>query len=207
MFTETIWKVEPSNASWIPAILTRCPACKANATQVAPDAKFFHAGKHQRGTVALGMQWATAFKLQHHPTCATISARYQAVDDADQKLNAPKHQIYLLEQAVLQTERELARAYLATAHWTALSQIQQKLDSARAALEQGRTRLAPLIAALERKLTDAQTALENARGESVPEKTLAEFKTAMAKYLPLEDAPEPTPPGMQRVNGHLINVF
>jgi len=41
----------------------------------------------------------------------------------------------------------------------------------------------------------------------VPEKTLAEFEAAMAKYLPQTDGQEPVPPGQQRVNGHVVDVF
>ncbi len=207
MFTETIWRVQPINASWHPAILIKCMLCNANGTQTAPFEKFFHAGKHVRGTVALGMEWARNFKLQHHPTCRAISAQYQAVDAAEKELNAPKHQIYLLEQAVSQAALALDRAYISKLPVLELSQLSDKLQAANIALAQGSTRLAPLIAALERNVAVTQTALENARGESAPAATLAEFEKAMGKYLPKEDTQTPTPPGTQRVNGHVVNVF
>src|SRR5216684_7266501 len=129
MFTETIWKVQPINASWHPGILTKCLACNANGTQIAPYEKFYDAGKHRRGTVSLGMEWARAFKLIHHPTCRGISAQYQAADAAEKELNAPKHQIYLLEQAVSQAARALDRAYLSKLPVVELSQLSDKLQA------------------------------------------------------------------------------
>src|SRR5260370_35399233 len=193
--SQTIWRVEPINASWHPAILTRCPLCKANGTQSAPFEQFYHAGKHRRGTVEMGLQWARDFRLLHHPTCPRNSAQYQADDAAQLELDAPRHQVYLLEEAVSQAKRELDRAYISKLPSIEIAQIERKVESARTDLERGRTRLAPLIAALECKLADAQAALENARGESAPEKTLAEFGKAMAKYLPPTDA-QPERPGV-----------
>ncbi len=197
MFTETIWRVQPINASWHPAILTKCMLCNTNGTQTAPFEKFFHAGKHVRGTVALGMEWARTFKLIHHPTCRGISAQYAAVEAAEAQLAAPQRLIYLLEQALSQAERELDRAYSSKLPPAQLSQIAKIVEAARTDLAQGRTRFAPEIARIEANVAVTKTALENARAESVPESTLAEFEKAMAKYLPLTDA-QPEAPGQQR---------
>lgn len=207
MFTQTIWKVEPINASWHPAIRTRCTLCSANGVQEAPHDKFFHAGKHWRGTVEMGMRWARDFQLKHHPTCPTLSAQYSGIDAAEKQLAESHNKLYLLTEAVSQSERALDRAYLAKLHWQKLSHVQQTLDAAYAALAQGRIRLAPEIARLGGNLAATQAALENARAEFVPENTLAEFEAAMAKYLPTADASEPTAPGQQRINGHLVEVF
>lgn len=207
MFNYTFWRVQPINASFHPGILTRCGHCSANATQNAPHEKFFHAGKHRRGSVALGMEWARAFKLTHHPTCPAIAEQYKAVDTAEKELNAPKHQVWLLQEAARQAALALDRAYLSKLPVVELSQLTDKLHAANVALAQGSARLKPLIEALERKVADAQAVLENARSESAPAATLAEFEKAMAKYLPLEDKQEPVPPGKQRVNGHIVDVF
>jgi len=224
MFYQTFWKVGLYNVvSRYPAISCRCQDCNASGLLQAPLEKFYrveptvgfenggialkNVGKQQRGTVAMGMAEARAFRFQHHPTCRGIAAQYQAVDAAEQALGSPRHQIYLLEQAVSQAERELDRAYISKLHWKELSQIDGKLEAARTALAQANARLKPLIERLEANVTATKTALENARGESAPEQTLAEFEAAMARYLPKEDTSEPTPPGTQRVNGHLIEVF
>jgi hypothetical protein len=208
MFTETIWKVGLYNVvSRFPAIAASCPSCKANGILPAPFEKFFHAGKHVRGTVALGMEWARAFKLLHHPTCRGISAQYAAVEAAEKALDAPKHQVWLLEEAVRQAALALDRAYLAKLPVAELSQLADKLQAANIALAKGSARLKPEIAWLEANVAVTQTALENARGESASESTLAEFEKAMAKYLPKEDVSEPVPPGQQRVNGHVVDVF
>jgi|SRR5579859_1059700 len=207
MSTETIWRVQPIDASFHPGILVRCKLCSANGTQNAPPEQFYHAKKHQRGSVELGMRWARDFRLVHHPTCPTLSAQYAAVESAEKPLDAVKNQIYLLEQAARQAALALDRAYLAKLPVVELSQLSDKLQAANIALAQGSARLAPQITALERKVAEAQAVLLTARGESAPEAILAEFEKAMAKYLPLKDAQEPVPPGQQRVNGHVVDVF
>jgi len=205
--SKTIWKVQPIDASFHPGILVRCPLCNANGTQNAPDEKRFDGRKLVRGTVALGMQWARDFRLVHHPTCPSLAVQYAAVESAEKELNVPKHQIYLLEQAVEQAQRELDRAYISKLPSKELSQIEQKLEFARTQLGYGHQQLTTIIAALEREVGAAQTALETARAESAPESTLAEFEKAMARYLPKTDTTEPVPPGQQRINGHIVDVF
>jgi len=173
----------------------------------APLEKIFDGRKERRGTVAMGMAEARAFQFKHHPTCRGISAQYAAVDAAEKELAAPKHQVWLLQEAARQAALALDRAYLAKLPVVELSQLSDKVQAANIALAQGSARLAPLIVRLEANVAVAQTALENARAESAPESTLAEFEKAMSRYLPKEDVSEPTPPGQQRVNGHVVDVF
>jgi hypothetical protein len=208
MFTETIWKVGLYNiVSRYPAISVRCGACNASGMLPAPLEKIFDGRKERRGTVAMGVAEARAFQFKHHPTCRGIAAQYAAVDAAEKDLNAPKHQIYLLQTAVDQAASALDRGYISKLPVVELSQLSDKLQAANVARAQGSARLKPLIERLEANVTVTKTALETARGESAPENILAEFEKAMARYLPQTDVQEPTPPGTQRVNGHLLEVF
>jgi hypothetical protein len=195
--SKTIWRVQPINASFHPAILVRCPLCNACGEQDAPHEKFLFQGRHWQGSVQMGTKWAQAFVLKHHPICKTVSKPYEAVEAAEKELAAAEHKMYLLEEAALQLERELDRGYISKLPPTTLSQIQDRWEAARIGLVQGRAHHEPEIERAKARLADAQTALDNARGESVPKATIAEFQKAMAKYLPLEDA-QPEAPGQRR---------
>src|SRR6266849_2140305 len=154
--SKTIWQVRPINASFHPAILTRCPLCNACGEQNAPHEKFLYQGRHWKGSVEMGTKWAEAFLLKHHPTCKTVSKQYAAVEAAEKELSAAQYKIEKLEDEALQIERELDRAYISKLPPAQLSQIQQRLESARAALVQGRLRHTPEVERAKAKLADTQ---------------------------------------------------